>query len=99
MCGGTEAAIHRVTDFGINAVVDLSLPGITVSIASMLDALGKVGGEAARGRVKLQPDPRIQAIVEGWPARFHTARADAMGFVRDGDFESIVRDYAKEYVR
>jgi nucleoside-diphosphate-sugar epimerase len=77
----------------------LSLPGITVSIASMLDALGKVGGEAARGRVKMQPDPRIQAIVQGWPARFDTARADAMGFVRDGDFESIVRDYAKEYVR
>jgi len=49
--------------------------------------------------VKMQPDPRIQAIVQGWPARFDTARADAMGFVRDGDFESIVRDYAKEYVR
>jgi nucleoside-diphosphate-sugar epimerase len=77
----------------------LSLPGITVSIASMLDALARVGGEAARGRVKMQPDPRIQAIVQGWPARFDTARADAMGFVRDGDFESIVRDYAKEYVR
>jgi len=77
----------------------LSLPGITVSIASMLDALGKVGGEAARGRVKMQPDPRIQAIVEGWPARVDTTRADTMGFVRDGDFESIVRDYAKEHVR
>jgi nucleoside-diphosphate-sugar epimerase len=77
----------------------LSLPGITVSIASMLDALAAVGGVAARARVKMQPDPRIQAIVQSWPARFDTARADAMGFVRDGDFESIVRDYAKEYVR
>jgi len=37
--------------------------------------------------------------VQTWPARFATARADAMGFVRDGDFESIVRAYAKEYVR
>jgi nucleoside-diphosphate-sugar epimerase len=77
----------------------LSLPGITVSIASMLDALCKVGGEAARGRVKMQPDSRIQAIVQGWPARFATARADAMGFIRDDDFESIVRDYAKEHLR
>jgi hypothetical protein len=65
----------------------------------MLDALARVAGEAARARVRMEPDPRIQAIVRTWPARFATARADAMGFVRDGDFESIVRDYAKEYVR
>jgi len=77
----------------------LSLPGITVSVRSMLDALAKVGGEAARARVTMQPDARIQAIVRTWPARFDTARADALGFIRDGDFEAIVRDYAKEYVR
>jgi len=77
----------------------LSLPGITVPVGSMLDALARVGGEAARRLVKMQPDPRIQAIVQGWPARFATARADAMGFVRDGDFETIVREYAREYVR
>jgi nucleoside-diphosphate-sugar epimerase len=77
----------------------LSLPGITVSVRAMLDALATVGGEAARARVQMRPDPRIQAIVQTWPARFTTARADAMGFVRDGDFESIVRAYAKEYVR
>ena len=77
----------------------LSLPGITVSVRAMLDALAKVGGEGARARVQMRPDPRIQAIVQTWPARFATARADAMGFVRDGDFESIVRAYAKEYVR
>jgi hypothetical protein len=35
----------------------------------------------------------------GWPARFDTARADAMGFVRDADFETIVRDYVKEHGR
>jgi nucleoside-diphosphate-sugar epimerase len=77
----------------------LSLPGITVSVRKMLDALARTGGEAARARVKMQPDPRIRAIVQGWPARFTTTRADAMGFERDDDFESIVRDYAKEHVR
>jgi D-erythronate 2-dehydrogenase len=77
----------------------LSLPGITVSVRAMLDALQAVGGDAARMRVRMQPDARIQAIVQGWPARFDTTRADAMGFVRDGDFVTIVRDYAKEYAK
>jgi nucleoside-diphosphate-sugar epimerase len=77
----------------------LSLPGITVTVSAMLDALARVGGAAARARVKMEPDARIRAIVQTWPARFDTARADAMGFVRDSDFDSIVRDYAKEHVR
>ena len=77
----------------------LSLPGITVPVRAMLDALATVGGAAARGRVLMQPDPRIEAIVRTWPARFDTARADAMNFVRDDDFESVVREYTKEYVR
>jgi nucleoside-diphosphate-sugar epimerase len=77
----------------------LSLPGITVTVRAMLDALARVGGEQARKQVRMQPDPRIEAIVRTWPARFETARADAMGFVRDGDFESIVLAYAKENVR
>ncbi|MGZ8273238.1 MAG: D-erythronate dehydrogenase [Burkholderiaceae bacterium] len=77
----------------------LSLPGITVSVRAMLDALTAVGGAAARARVRMEPDPRIEAIVRTWPARFDTARADSMGFARDGDFESVVRAYAKEYVR
>ena len=76
----------------------LSLPGITVSVRAMLDALSAVGGAAARARVRMQPDPRIEAIVRTWPARFDTARAADLGFVRDGDFESVVRGYAKEYV-
>jgi len=75
----------------------LSLPGLTVSVHAMLDALALVGGAAARARVRMQPDARIEAIVRTWPTRFDTARADSMGFVRDGDFESIVRAYAKEY--
>jgi nucleoside-diphosphate-sugar epimerase len=77
----------------------LSLPGITVTVRSMLDSLAAVGGEAARARVRMEPDARIRAIVQTWPARFQTARADAMGFVRDGDFETIVRRYAKEHLR
>jgi nucleoside-diphosphate-sugar epimerase len=75
----------------------LNLPGITVSVRAMLDALAAVGGEAARARVTVQPDPRIRAIVQTWPARFDTARAAAMGFVRDDDFVTIVRDYAQEH--
>jgi D-erythronate 2-dehydrogenase len=75
---------------------------MTVSMrATNWTPCASVGGEAARARVaRCSRDPSIvMRLVRTWPSRFATARADAMGFARDDDFESIVRDYAKEYVR
>jgi len=71
----------------------VNLPGITLSVREMIDAMGRVAGAEAVRRVKFKPDARIQAIVKTWPVRFRTERADAMGFRADPDFESIVRDH------
>jgi nucleoside-diphosphate-sugar epimerase len=69
----------------------LNLPGLTVTVAQMLEALREVAGDAALARVTLAPDERIKAIVQSWPARFDTARANALGYAGETDFASIVR--------
>jgi nucleoside-diphosphate-sugar epimerase len=74
----------------------LTLPGITVSVGEMVDALREVAGERVAGRVKWQPDPRIQKIVAGWPAAFDARRASAMGFKADPDFASIIRGHVED---
>src|SRR5262245_51236901 len=56
----------------------LNLPGLTVTVAEMIDALRKVGGDTAAGRVRMQRDEVIRRIVDTWPARFQTQRASAM---------------------
>ena len=71
----------------------LNLPGITASVAQMIEALTKVAGAKVAGRVLYKPDARIQAIVKTWPVNFRTPRALAMGFKADADVESIIRDY------
>jgi nucleoside-diphosphate-sugar epimerase len=71
----------------------VNLPGITLSVREMIDAMGRVAGKDAVARVKFVPDARIQGIVKTWPVRFRTERANAMGFKADADFESVVRDY------
>lgn len=78
----------------------LNLPGITASVAQMLEALKNVAGAKVAGRVSYKPDARIQAIVKTWPVNFRTPRALAMGFKADKDVESIIRDYvADENIR
>lgn len=75
----------------------LNLPGLTLTVREMIEALRAVGGDAAVERIQWQPDERIRAIFRTWPARFDTRRADALGFVRDADFVEVVRAYARTY--
>jgi nucleoside-diphosphate-sugar epimerase len=74
----------------------LTLPGITVSVGEMVDALAEVAGERVAARVKWEPDPMIQKIVAGWPTAFDARRARAMGFEADPDFASIIRAHIED---
>jgi D-erythronate 2-dehydrogenase len=71
----------------------VNLPGITLTVREMVDAMGRVAGKDAVARVQFRPDARIQGIVKTWPVKFRTGRSLAMGFMADADFESIVRDH------
>jgi len=90
-----EAFLHAhelpAAAWGTRRVVNL--PGITVSVAEMLAAMGRIAGERVRQRVKWTPDARVRAIVRTWPVRFETPRALALGFQHDPDIETVIRDY------
>jgi D-erythronate 2-dehydrogenase len=71
----------------------LNLPGITASVAQMVEAMRRVAGDEVAKRVVYKADARIQAIVKTWPVNFRTPRALQMGFKPDPDVESVIRDY------
>ena len=71
----------------------VALPGMTVSVAEMVDALGRIGGEGVASRINWQPDPYIEKIVYGWATRFAPRRAEAMGFSADASIDEIIRAF------
>lgn len=71
----------------------VNLPGITVSVAEMLEGLRRVAGAPVARRVRFEADARIQAIVKTWPSRLKTPRALDMGFRADPDIDTVIRDY------
>jgi nucleoside-diphosphate-sugar epimerase len=71
----------------------VNAPGITVSVAQMIAALGAVAGPQAAARVTFGENPSVRRIVSSWPARFDVGRAVALGFVRDSSFEALVRGF------
>ncbi|WP_419307349.1 D-erythronate dehydrogenase [Chromohalobacter israelensis] len=81
-------------DFGASRSV--MLPGLTVSVAEMLEALRRHGGEQALARVEHHHNKDIETIVASWPARFRTDKAKRLGFAGDDDFREIVESHLRE---
>ncbi len=71
----------------------INLPGITVTVAAMIEALERVGGLQAAALVEFREDPVVKRIVSSWPAHIDASRALELGFVRDAGFESVVREF------
>ena len=72
---------------------EITLPGFTMSIGEMADALASVAGTAVADRINWQPDAFIQRIVDGWPPAFDTSKAIDLGFVRDESMEDVIRAF------
>ncbi|GLU33076.1 D-erythronate dehydrogenase [Trinickia caryophylli] len=71
----------------------VNLPGLSLSVAQMIDALREVAGEETASRIVYRRDARIEAIVGSWPARWDSSRAQALGFRGDRSFEDVIRHY------
>ncbi len=69
----------------------LNVPGITVTVRQMVEALGKAGGDTSL--VKFRHDPAIDAIVGSWPALFETPRALALGFPPADDLDTLIQSH------
>jgi nucleoside-diphosphate-sugar epimerase len=67
-------------------------PGISVTIARLLEALDQVKPGAA-ALVRRVPDPAIEAIVGTWPSLFTPARASTLGFAPHEPVVDLIRAF------
>jgi D-erythronate 2-dehydrogenase len=74
----------------------ISMPGLSCTVAEQIEALRNVGGAHCAALIKRVPDPSIAQIVSGWPRDFMPARALALGFQADRNFEEIIRIHIED---
>jgi nucleoside-diphosphate-sugar epimerase len=67
----------------------INMPGLSITVGDMLASLRRVCGAEVVRRVRMQPDPTIEAIVNSWPGDFSADYAKSLSFKRDPDFDSI----------
>ncbi|KAK9770535.1 hypothetical protein SCAR479_12806 [Seiridium cardinale] len=78
--------------FGSSRTVNL--PGITVTVQQILDALQQVGGNTATSLVEETRDPKIESIVSSWPANFDITRAQSLGMKGDVALVETIKKFA-----
>lgn len=71
----------------------VNLPGISVSVQQMLDALERMTNAATLARVRFEPNAAVNAIVSSWPGVIDNSRALALGFRVDSHFDSFIQQY------
>jgi D-erythronate 2-dehydrogenase len=76
--------------------VNLSMPGVSCTVAEQIDSLKRIAGERVTARIRRERDPLIARIVEGWPQRIEAQRARELGFKAESSFDEIVRIHIDE---
>ena len=77
----------------------INVPGISIPVVDMIDALRRVAGDAVADRVVWRHDAAIDRIVKTWPVNFDAAFGRSLGMTGDADFDSIVRQYIADELR
>jgi nucleoside-diphosphate-sugar epimerase len=74
----------------------LQLPGFSVAVGEMADAVRRAGGKEAYTRIRWEPDPLIERIVSGWPQALAAPRAAALGFAADNGIDEVVQAFMED---
>lgn len=74
----------------------VNVPGISVTVGEILDALARVAGEDKLMLIEETRDESVERIVGSWPAKFDISRALELGFQKDGPFDDAIREYIED---
>jgi nucleoside-diphosphate-sugar epimerase len=93
------AAFERAHDLpgaSFGAYRALLLPGLAASVAEMVEALRRAGGDRAVDLIRWEPDPVVQKIVDGWPRGLQATRALGLGIHPDASLDEIVQAFVED---
>ncbi|WP_341909759.1 NAD-dependent epimerase/dehydratase family protein [Ferrovibrio terrae] len=87
--------LHDLPGNSLGPFRAFNLPALSVSVAAMVDSL-QAYSHRKLGKVRWKPDAAMQAIVDGWPAQFDSARARQLGILPDASLTEIIDAYLKD---
>jgi len=72
----------------------INLPGMTVGVNEMIEALKQAGGDVSL--IRWERDQNIVKLVGSWPSAMNTERATDMGFKNDRNMDDIIQQHVRD---
>lgn len=89
-------AAHEIKGELLGSRRSLILPGLTVTAGEMAASLARTAGADVAARIRWEPDPRVERIVNTWPVALDASKALRLGFPTDPSFDDILARYIAE---
>ncbi|KAI1165347.1 hypothetical protein F5B18DRAFT_649831 [Nemania serpens] len=85
--------LHMDTNKLPKHIRHINVPGVSVSIQELMDALAKHGGEDKLKLLKEETIPDLERILRSWSPDFDTSTPLRLGLTKDDSGDSIVKEY------
>jgi nucleoside-diphosphate-sugar epimerase len=89
--------LHELPGEALDGRRTVTFPSVSASFEEMQEVLRAEPSSDRLGRVTVDPDPVVQAIVATWPTRVDGSRGRALGLRPADDLASTVRAYRARY--
>ncbi|MCR8724563.1 D-erythronate dehydrogenase [Frigidibacter sp. ROC022] len=76
---------------------NLTMPGVSATVADEIEALRAVAGDSAVELIRHEIDPAVVAIISTWPKAFDARRAEELGFTADKSFAAIIEAHIEDH--
>ena len=87
---------HELDAASLGPSRTLQLPGVAAKVGELVSEMQRLGQGRKLGQVRWQPDPAIQAIVDGWPVGIGQTRAERLGFETDRDVAAVIQAFIED---
>jgi nucleoside-diphosphate-sugar epimerase len=88
---------HELTGEQLKAGRVINMPGLSITVEDMIDALRRTAGDEVASRIRLERNPAVEKIVGSWPGSFTARYAKGLGFTADHDFADVIGQFIAEY--
>ena len=89
------ASLATLGSAALDADRAIGLPALEVTVAEMYQAVQ--ARPETRGRLSVQPDDKITAVVGSWPGRGDAARSIELGLPADTSLDQVIDDYLTDF--
>jgi nucleoside-diphosphate-sugar epimerase len=86
-------ACVQASDDDWEPLTALNLPALPTTVGDMAEGLKRIAGDKAHRPPSWKIDPLIEKIVNAWPTRIGSPRAQALGMKPNASFDDIVREH------